>query len=181
MMPGLPPPAAILACSSATARTRSVMSLISLTMPRGYDAVLLVVLDLDGAATVGLVDRGLHRAGHGVGVHDDLTVDVAGGAADRLDQRALRAEEAFLVGVEDGDQRDLGQVEPFAQEVDADDDVVDAKPQVAQDLDPLQRVDLAVQVVGADAHLLQVVGKILGHALGQRRHQRALARARRVR
>ena len=53
--------------------------------------------------------------------------------------------------------------------------VVDAQPQVAQDLDPLERVDLGVQVLDLDAHLAQVVGQVLGHALGQRRHQRPLA------
>jgi hypothetical protein len=37
---------------------------------------------------------------------------VARGAADGLDERALGAEEAFLVGVEYGDEGDLGEVEP---------------------------------------------------------------------
>ena len=53
------------------------------------------------------------------------------------------AQEALLVGVEDGDQRDLGQVEPLAQQVDADQHVELAEAQVAQDLDPLDGVDLA--------------------------------------
>ena len=54
-----------------------------------------------------------------------------------------RAQEALLVGVEDGDQRDLGQVDALAQQVDADQHVVDAQAQVAQDLHALERVDLA--------------------------------------
>ena len=87
-----------------------------------------------------------HRVGHLVGVHDHLTVDVAGRAADRLDQRRLRAEEALLVGVEDRDQRHLGQVEALPQQVDADEHVEVAEAQPAEDLDPLERVDLAVQV-----------------------------------
>ena len=65
-----------------------------------------------------------------VGVHDDAAVDVARGAADRLDQRRLAAQEAFLVGVEDGDERHLGQVEALAQEVHADQHVVLAEPQL---------------------------------------------------
>ena len=60
-----------------------------------------------------------------------------------------RAQEALLVGVEDRDQRHLGQVEPFAQQVDADQHVELAAPQVAQDLDALERLDVGVQV----AHL----------------------------
>ena len=109
-----------------------------------------------------------------------LAVDVARGAADGLDQRAARPQVALLVGVQDGDEAHLRQVEALAQQVDADDDVVDAEPQVAQDLDALQRVDLGVQVVRADAHLLQVVGQVLGHLLGQRRDERALAARRRA-
>ena len=46
-----------------------------------------------------------------------------------------------------------------------------AEPQLAQQLDPAQRVDLAVQVPGPDAVLEQVVGQVLGHLLGQRGHQ----------
>ncbi len=39
---------------------------------------------------------------HLVGVHDDQTLRVAGGAADGLDQARLAAQEALLVGVQDG-------------------------------------------------------------------------------
>ena len=110
------------------------------------DAVLLVVGDLDRPAAVGLVDRLLHGRRLLVGVHDHAALHVAGGAADRLDQRGLAAEEALLVGVEDRHERDLGQVEALAQQVHADEHVVLAEAQVADDLDPLERVDLGVQV-----------------------------------
>ena len=90
------------------------------------DAVLGVVGDLLLAAAVGLVDRVLHRVGELVGVHVHLARDVAGGAADGLDERGRRAQEALLVGVEDRDERHLGQVEALAQQVDADEHVVDA-------------------------------------------------------
>ena len=138
------------------------------------DALLRVVRLLHLAAPVRLVDRRAHRIGHDVRVHDRVAVEVAGGAAHRLDQRVARAEEALLVGVHDHHQAHLGQVEPLAQQVDTDDHVVHALPQVAQDLDALQRFDLRVQVVRADAHLLQVVGQVLGHLLRQRRHQHPL-------
>ena len=44
-----------------------------------------------------------------------------------------------------------------------------AEAQVAQDFDPLDRVDLGVQVADADPHLEQVVGQVLRHLLRQRR------------
>jgi hypothetical protein len=93
----------------------------------------------------------------------------------------VAAQEALLVGVEDRHQRHLGQVEALAQEVDADQHVELAAPQVAQDLDALERVDVGVQVAHAHAELGVVLGEVLGHALGQRRDQHALARARRGR
>ena len=134
-----------------------------------------VVGDLLLAAAVGLGDGALHRAGDAVGVHDDPAVDVAGGAADGLDQRGLGAQEALLVGVEDGDQRAFGDVEALAQQVDADQHVEGAEAQVAQDLDALERLDVGVHVAHADALLVQVLGQVLGHALGQHGDEGAVA------
>ena len=110
-----------------------------------------------------------------VGVHDDLAVDVAGRATDRLDEARLAAQEAFLVGVEDGHQRHLGKVEALPQEVDADEDVELAEPQVTQDLDALDRVDVGVQVAHPQALLEQVVGEVLGHLLRERGDEDAVA------
>ncbi len=72
-------------------------------------------------------------------------------------------------------ERDLRQVEPFPKQVDADEHVVLAEPELADDLDPVERVDLGVQVARLDARLEQVVGQVLGHLLRQRRDERALA------
>ena len=139
------------------------------------DAVLGVVGDLLLAAAVGLGHGALHRAGDLVGVEDDAAVDVAGGAADGLDQRGLGAQEALLVGVENGDERAFGNVEALAQQVDADQHVEGAEPQVADDLDALDRVDVGVHVAHAHAVLVQVLGQVLGHALGQHGDERAVA------
>ena len=105
----------------------------------------------------------------------DLAADVPGGPADHLDQRPGGAQEPLLVGVEDRDERHLGQVDPLAQQVDPDEHVEDAEAQVAQDRDPLERVDLAVEVLDLDPELLEVVGQVLGHLLGERRDERPLA------
>ena len=85
------------------------------------------------------------------------------------------AQEAFLVGVEDADERDLGNVEALAKQVDADEHVELAAPQIADDLDALERVDVGVEVADADADLAVVLGQILGHALGQRGDEHAVA------
>ena len=115
------------------------------------------------------------RLGALVRVQDDLPCRVAGGTTCGLDERRLAAQESLLVGVEHRDERDLRQVEALAQEVHADEDVELAEPELADDRDPVERVDL-VEIARANAGLEQVVGEVAGHLLGQRRDEDALAR-----
>src|SRR3974377_169212 len=79
------------------------------------DAVHPVVFRLLLAPPVGLIDGSQHRAGYLVSIKDHPTVDVARCAADGLDQARLAAQEAFLIGVENGDQRAFRNVEALAQ------------------------------------------------------------------
>jgi hypothetical protein len=78
---------------------------------------------------------------------------MAGGASDRLDERPGGAQEAFFVGVEDGDQRHLGQIEAFAKKVDADEHVVLAFAKIAQQANTLERLNLGVHVAALHANL----------------------------
>ncbi len=71
-----------------------------------------------------------------------------------------------------------GQVEAFAQQVDADEHVELAEPQIADDLHALDGLDVGMQIAHAHAMLLQVVREVLGHSLRQRRDQHALAERR---
>ncbi len=145
------------------------------------DAVFFVVGFLLFAAAVGFVDGALHGVGHLVGVEDGAAFDVAGGAADGLDEGALGAEEAFFVGVEDGDEGDFGEVEAFAEEVDADEDVVLAFAEVAEEFDAFEGFDLGVHVAAADAYFGVVAGEVFGHALGEGGDEDALVVLRRGR
>ncbi len=70
---------------------------------------------------------------------------MAGGSADRLDQGGLAPEETLLVGVEDADHRDLGQVEPLPEQVDADEHVECPFAKLAEDGHSLKGVQLGVQ------------------------------------
>ncbi len=142
----------------------------------GRDAVLGIVGHLFLAAAAGLLHRPLHRAGDRVGIEDDLAVDVTGGAADRLDERRFRAQEAFLVGVENGDEAAFGNIETLAQEVDADQHVEGAEAQIADDLDALERVDVRMHVAHPHALFVQILGQVFGHALGEHGDEGAVAR-----
>src|SRR5699024_10299062 len=70
------------------------------------DAVFLVIGNLLRPAPLSLVDRVTHRLGDVIGIHDDLTRDVSGGTANRLDQRTGGAQEALLIRIQDRDQGD---------------------------------------------------------------------------
>ena len=88
-----------------------------------------------------------------------------------MDKGAIGAQKPLLIGVENRDERYLGEVEALAQQVDPDQHVELTEPQAPNDLDALDRVDFGVQVAYADPVLLQVVGEVLGHTLGERRDQ----------
>jgi len=137
--------------------------------------VLQIIFDLLLAATVGLADRALHRPGHAVGIEDDPAINIAGGAADGLDQRGFAAQETFLVGVEYRHQTAFGNIQPLAQQIDAYQHVIDAQPEIADQLDPFQRLDIAVHVADLDPRLVHEFGQVLRHPLGQRGDQSAIA------
>ena len=109
----------------------------------------LVVLILDRAAALRLVDGTLHRPCNDIAVHDDVSARIACGAPDGLDERCIRAQKALLVRIEDGNERYLGHIQSLAQQVDADEHVELARSQVVDDLRTLDGRDVRVEV----AHL----------------------------
>ena len=90
-----------------------------------------VILHLPRAAAVGFGDGAFHAAGHPVGIEDHPPVDIARRPPDRLDQRRLRPQKPFLVGIEDRHQPAFGNIEPFAQQVYAHQHIIDAHAQIA--------------------------------------------------
>ncbi len=103
----------------------------------GGDVVLHIMGALFFAAAIGFINRRLHRAGHPVGIQDRFAVDIARTAADGLDQRGGRAQEAFFIRIENTHAQDFGNVEALAQQIDADQNVEDATAQILHDFDAL--------------------------------------------
>jgi hypothetical protein len=129
--------------------------------------VFAVVLDLFFAAVLGDRKELLDALGLDIGVEDDLAVEMAGGATGRLDEAGGAAEVTFLVGVQDGDERDFREIEAFAEEVDTDEHVELAFAEGAEDFDPFDGVDFAVEVANVDADIAEVIGEFLGGAFGE--------------
>ena len=101
-------------------------------------------------------------------------MDVAGGTAGRLGEGAAAAQEALLVGIQDGHQGYRGDVQAFAQEVDADEHVEEAVLEIFDNLHTLGRVYVGMDVAAADAVAGEVAVQFFGHALGEGGHQHAL-------
>ena len=66
--------------------------------------MLFVVLLLNFAATISFAYGALHAAGHIVGIHNNATIDVAGGATNGLNERRFATQKALFVGVKDSDK-----------------------------------------------------------------------------
>src|SRR5690606_15802138 len=139
------------------------------------DAVPFVVLQLAAAAVFGDVEEFRDGIGDLVAEEDAVAVDVAGGAAGGLDEAGFVAQETLLVGVEDADQRDFREVEPLAQQVDADQYVEGCGAELAEDFHALDGVDVGVDVADLQAGALEAFGEVLRGFLGQRRDEDALA------
>ena len=154
----------------AARQQRALSRAALLRLPRQH-FVLHVVAHLLLAAAVALLDGVAHRVGAGVGVEDHVALRVARGASGDLRERPDVAQESLLVGVEDRHERHLRQVESLAQQVHAYQHVEHPGPQVFENLDALQRVDVRVDVAVAYAHAVEVFRKLLGHAFGDGRHE----------
>ena len=126
------------------------------------------------APAVGLADAGRHGGRDRVGIHDHLALGVAGCASHGLDQAGLRAQEALFISVQNRHEANLGDIQSFAQEVDAHQHVKGPGAQIPDDLHTLDGADVVVHIPRPDAGSRQVLGQILGHFLGQRGHEGAL-------
>ena len=129
--------------------------------------MLLVVLLLHVAPLFGDGDRIFDRFGHLIGIHDHAALDIARSPSAGLDEGGFAAQKALLIGIEDGHQGDFGNVEPFAQQVDAHQHIKIAAAQIANDLHPLDGVDIGMEIFGFDIQLCQIFGEIFGQALCQ--------------
>ena len=92
---------------------------------------------------------------------------MAGGAACRLDERGLVAEETFLVGIENAYERDLRKIETFTQEIDADEDVKSGCTELTKDFYPLNRINIRVEVAALQPSGGKILGQIFRSFFGQ--------------
>ena len=135
------------------------------------DVVEFVIFNLLRPAAVGLADGLIHRLGDRVGIHYHKAVDVSCGSPGGLGQRPSRAEEALLVSVQDRHKRHCRNIQSLTQKVHSDQNIEESVLEVLDDLHALPGVHIGVDVAHPDVDLVQIVGQLLGHPLGQGRDE----------
>ena len=135
--------------------------------------MFLVVLKLAFPATAGLVDGTFHRTRHLVGIQQRRTMQISGGTTDGLNNRPLGSQESFFVGIKNRDQRYLGHIKAFSQEIDAHQHIEHTKPQITNNFGSFDSADIRMQIPHSNTVLSEIVRQILGHSLGQGRDQNA--------
>ena len=129
--------------------------------------MLLIIRHLFLTSALGLDYCAFHRRGNGIGIHDNLAVCVSCRAPYRLYKRCFGAQEALLVGVEDYDKRDLGNIKTLTQQVYADEHIKFSETQVAYYLHALYRVNIVVHIADFYAEIFKIIRQILGHLFSQ--------------
>ena len=136
--------------------------------------MLGVIRLLNGATAQRLSNGPLHGGGHAVRIHNHLTVGVAGGAADGLHQAGLGPKEALFVRIQDRHQAHLRNIQSLTQQVNSHQHIEFAQAQIANDLHTLHGIHIMVHIPHLDGESLQILGKVLGHGLGEGSHQHPL-------
>ena len=124
----------------------------------GRNSVFAIVIFLQRTTATCLVDRRFHRISHLVRVENDTCVDVPRGTTDRLDQRGFAPQEAFFVGIQNRDQRNLRQIQSFPQQVHSDKRLKSPLPKFLQQLHPFERIQLTVKPLTGHPFLREVRG-----------------------
>ena len=83
---------------------------------------------------------------HEVVACDHLTVDVSSCTSDHLDQGGLASKEPLLVGIENRNEGDLGQIEALTKQVDAYQYIKGSFSQSVHDLYPVEGINIGMNI-----------------------------------
>src|SRR5687768_4958096 len=112
-----------------------------------------------------LVERSFHRVCNSIGVEDRFSTRISRRTTDGLDQTLLGTEKTFLVRIEHCHERHFRQIEPLTQQVDPNQHVKLAAPQIAKNLDPFESFDVRVQITNAHTNFSKILRQIFSHPL----------------
>ena len=133
--------------------------------------MLFVILLLDCPTAAGLFNCRLHGIRHVVGIHNNMSLCVTCGTSNGLDQGCLRTQKALLIRIENCNKGDLRNIQSLPQKVNTDKHIEHIKTHIPDDLCPFQCINIRMQVLHTDSHILHIIGQVLSHPLRERRYQ----------
>ena len=136
--------------------------------------MLFIVSQLFFASTSSFLHRLPHAIRHPIGIEDHLTVHITCCTTCCLCQRAMRAQEPLLIGIQNSNQRNFRQIQTLAQQIDANQHIKDTQAQIPNDFHALYRFDIMMQISHTNARVFQIIGQIFCHFDRQRCDQYAL-------
>ena len=141
----------------------------------GCDAVFRIEGLLFFSAACGFVDGARHGIGDFIGVHDNAAVHVSRRPPRSLGEGSIGTEEALFIRIHDGHQRNFGNIQAFPQQIDPYQHIEHPIAQLPNDFHTVQCLYIRVDVARRNAEPVEVFGEFLSHALGQGRHEDAIA------
>ena len=97
------------------------------------------------------------------------------GRSEKGHQRGFAAQKTLLVGIQNGHQGDLRQIESLTQQIHPHEHVKLPLAELLEQIDPLEGVEFAVQPAAADVALLEIGGQVFRELFGQRGDEHAIA------
>ena len=133
--------------------------------------MFFVVFLLNLPAPVGLFYRIAHGIGNRICIHDYMTFAVSGSPSNGLNQRRFGTQKSLFICIQNGDQRNLRNIQSLSQQVNSDQYVKYIQTHIPYDFCPFQSIDVRMKVFYPNSHFSHVIGQILCHPLGQSRNQ----------
>ena len=129
--------------------------------------MLLIVCFLDLTSSLCLFNGQTHGIRHIVRIHDYMAFAVSRSTANGLNEGCLGSQESFLIRIQNCHQRNLRNIQSLSQQVDTHQHIKDIQTHIPDNLRPLQRIHIGMQVTHPDTQFLHIVGQIFRHTLGQ--------------
>ena len=133
--------------------------------------MLIIILRLYSPPSGSLRDSVLHGISLSSGVHDHRPVDIPGRPAAGLNQRSFRTEKTGPVGIQNSHQGYLGNVQPFPEEIDPDQDIKLPQTQLPDNLGSSHGLDIRMKILNPDPFPFIIFRQFFRHSLGQGGHQ----------
>ena len=129
--------------------------------------MFLIISLLNRPAAVRLTDSPIHRIRHGIRIHNHMTFGISGRTANGLNQWRFRTKESFFIRIENRNQSNFRNIQPFTQKINADKHIKDIQPQIPDNFRPLQCIDIRMQIFDPDPGFPHIVCQILCHTFCQ--------------